>query len=117
LKKIQIPPILVMIIIGCIARNYFGDVMKPFNNKWAQWLRTCCLGIILTRGGMNITFRGKGIIVALMALVPICCEAAAIAVASLIVFGMPIEVGFSLGFAVAPVAAAIIVPLLMKWDS
>ena len=52
-----------------------------------------------------------------MALIPITCEAIAIALAALGVFGMPIEVGFSLGFAVAPVAAAIIVPQLMKWDS
>ena len=66
---------------------------------------------------MNISFTGKGIFVALLALIPILCEATAIALVALGVFEMPIEVGFSLGFAVAPVAVAIIVPQVMKWDS
>lgn len=32
---ISIPPIIGMIIMGCIVRNCFGDVVKPYNNDWA----------------------------------------------------------------------------------
>ncbi len=54
--KIHIPPIIMMIVMGCVVRNFFGDVVKPYNNAWAQWVRTCCLAILLVRGGMNVTF-------------------------------------------------------------
>jgi uncharacterized ion transporter superfamily protein YfcC len=30
--KVRFPPILAMIIMGCIAGNFFGSVVKPFNN-------------------------------------------------------------------------------------
>jgi Kef-type K+ transport system membrane component KefB len=35
LKKIHIPPIIAMIVMGCVARNFFGDVVKPYNSVWA----------------------------------------------------------------------------------
>ena len=27
LKKIHIPPIIAMIVMGCVARNFFGDIV------------------------------------------------------------------------------------------
>jgi hypothetical protein len=35
LKIIHIPPIIAMIVLGCVARNFFGDVVKPYNSAWA----------------------------------------------------------------------------------
>ena len=35
LSKVRIPPIIGMIIMGCIVRNLFGDVVAPYNNEWA----------------------------------------------------------------------------------
>ena len=35
LKKIHIPPIFAMIVMGCIARNFFGEVVKTYNSVWA----------------------------------------------------------------------------------
>jgi hypothetical protein len=35
IKKVTLPPILGMIVMGCIGRNYFGDLTKPFPNVWA----------------------------------------------------------------------------------
>jgi Kef-type K+ transport system membrane component KefB len=35
LKFVQIPPLTAMIVMGCIARNFFGDVVKPYNSTWA----------------------------------------------------------------------------------
>lgn len=115
-KNINIPPIIAMIIMGCITRNFFGDVMKPYNNAWAQWIRVSCLGILLTRGGMNVSFTGKGILVVLMTFIPLMFEATTIALIAMGIFGMPIGIAFSLGFAVSALAVAIVAPLLMKWD-
>ena len=66
--------------------------------------------MLLTRGGMNISFSGKGILVLLMTFIPMFCEAATIALIGLGVFNMPIEISFSLGFAIASVAPAVVVP-------
>jgi hypothetical protein len=105
-----------MIIMGCIVRNFFGDVVLPYNNAWAQWVRTCCLAVLLVRGGMNVSFAGKGLIVLLMTFIPLMFEATAQALIGLGLFNMPIEVAYSLGFAVASVAPAIVVPQLMRWN-
>jgi NhaP-type Na+/H+ or K+/H+ antiporter len=69
------------------------------------------------RGGMNISFAGKGIIVVFMTFIPMFTEASTIALIGLKVFNMPIEVSYSMGFAMASVAPAIVVPKLMRWDS
>lgn len=59
---------------------------------------------------MNISFTGKGILVVFMTFIPLLCEATTHALIGLAVFDMPIEISFSLGFAVASVAPAIVVP-------
>jgi hypothetical protein len=59
---------------------------------------------------MNISFTGKGILVVFMTFIPLLCEATTNAIIGFAVFKMPIEISFSLGFAVASVAPAIIVP-------
>ena len=110
LGKIHIPPIIAMIVMGCVVRNAFGDVVKPYNSSWAQWVRTCCLGILLTRGGMTISFTGKGILVITMTFIPLFFEATTAALIALGVFKMPIEMAYTLGFALASVAPAIVVP-------
>jgi len=66
---------------------------------------------------MNISFTGKGILVLFMTFIPLMFEATTHALIGLAVFGMPIEISFSLGFALASVGPATVVPLLMRWDS
>ena len=66
---------------------------------------------------MNITFKGKGMIVVLMTLTPMICEATTVALIGLEVFKMPIEVSFSMGFAVSSIGASVVVPQLIRWDS
>jgi hypothetical protein len=59
---------------------------------------------------MKITFTGKGILVAFLSIIPMLCEATTNALIGRAVFNMPFEISFSLGFAVASVATAIVVP-------
>lgn len=35
LTKVRIPPIIAMIVVGCVVRNFFGSAVSPYNNKWA----------------------------------------------------------------------------------
>lgn len=106
-----------MIVMGCVVRNFFGKSVEPYNSTWAQWIRTCCLGILLVRGGMTISFSGKGILVVILTFIPMMVEATTNALVGLGTFNMPIEISFALGFSVASVAPAIVVPQLMRWDS
>lgn len=70
LTKFKLPPIIGMIVMGCVVRNFFGDVVKPYPTVWAQWLRYCCLAVLLVRGGLQVTFQGKGLIVLFMSFLP-----------------------------------------------
>jgi len=53
LEKVKLPPIVGMIIIGCIVRNFFGSTIKlAYPDAWAQWMRAIILAILLVRGGL-----------------------------------------------------------------
>jgi hypothetical protein len=68
---ITIPTLVGIIIFGCIARNWFPvSIMEHYPEKWAEWIRTVCLSIILMRGGLELDFEGKGLIVVLLTLIP-----------------------------------------------
>jgi solute carrier family 9B (sodium/hydrogen exchanger), member 1/2 len=51
-KGIQIPSLITMIIMGCIARNLFGRVQDPFPNLWSSYIRSFALSFLLIRGGL-----------------------------------------------------------------
>ncbi len=51
-KKILIPSLIGMIIMGMIARNFFGGVLAAFPTDWAQEIKSICLSILLIRGGL-----------------------------------------------------------------
>lgn len=114
--KLRITPILGMILFGCIARNFFGSFMTAFPNDWAQYIRSCTLAIVLTGGGMRLTFKGKGVIVFLMSFVPLFCEATTFALIGMGIFGMPIEVSYAMGFALGSVAPSIVAQQTLRLD-
>ena len=58
----------------------------------------------------SVSFRGKGMLVIIMSLVPMIVEACMMALMTYGLFGMPTVLCFVQGFASAAVAAAIIVP-------
>jgi hypothetical protein len=116
LKKVKIPPVIPMILMGCITKNFFGKPVEAYNNVWAQWLRNCCLTILLARGGLLVSFSGKGIIVLFLSFVPQVFEATTLALMGFWAFKFPIEVSFTFGFTIATVGSAIVVPSLMKWN-
>ena len=74
----------------------------------------CSLGIVLVRGGLQVTFKGKGLVVLLLSVVPSLVEATAIALVGMGVFKMPIEVSYAMGFAAASVATVIVAEACMR---
>jgi hypothetical protein len=52
IKVITIPPLIGMIIMGCVARNLFGELTVPFPDKWASVIRNILLANLLVRGGL-----------------------------------------------------------------
>jgi hypothetical protein len=67
----------------------------------------------LARGGLQISFKGKGVVVVLLAIVPNIVEACTAAGIAYSVTEMPIEVCFTLGYVLSNVAASIIVPNML----
>ena len=113
-EKITIPPLVGMIVMGCIARNFFGSKMDHLNDDWSEWVRMVCLSVILLRGGLELDFEGKGLTVVLLTLCPQFVEASAAAVISKIIFGFTWSICVALGFVLAAVSPAVVVPSCMK---
>lgn len=70
IKGIVLPPLILMIIMGCIARNLFGSVMEPYPAPWTSFIRGFCLSILLIRGGLQVSFSGKGLVVVFLSVIP-----------------------------------------------
>jgi len=70
-KKLAIPPLVGMIIFGCIARNIFeSSAPDVYSEMWADWIRQVCLCVILMMGGLELEFSGKGLTVLLLTFGP-----------------------------------------------
>jgi hypothetical protein len=69
-QKIVIPSLIGMVLMGMIARNFFGEIMEPFPSIWSQYIKSICLSLLLIRGGLQVKFKGQGKITVLLALVP-----------------------------------------------
>jgi solute carrier family 9B (sodium/hydrogen exchanger), member 1/2 len=112
--KVAIPPLVGMIIMGCICRNFFcTDYMMHYPEATAGRLRSVCLSIILLRGGMELDFTGKGLTVVLLTLCPQVCEALMSGIATYFIFGMPWPLCVCMGFCLGAVSPAVLVPSLM----
>ena len=114
ISKFEVPALVPQIIIGMIARNLFGDFMEAYPEKWAIFIRKCILSLILTRGGMNVTFKGKGILVVLLVVVPQTIEVFVNGFLAEGFFGMPMAFGFCLSYAIGTIAAAVLVPGMLS---
>lgn len=106
---------LAMIIMGFIARNFSGSLTDAYPNDIAAWFRNCVVAVLLTRGGMGISFTGQGLIMALVIITPQLFEATAIALVSHGLFHMPMSVSFCLGYCVATVAGSLVVPGMLSF--
>lgn len=111
MTKYTIPPLMGMIIMGCVARNYIGgQTLTAFPGYWSQWIINCVVALHLTRGGLQVTFRFKQLLMMGIMILPQLCEVAMIALITYGFFRMPVEICFCMGYAVGTVANSIVVP-------
>ncbi|XP_076150101.1 sodium/hydrogen exchanger 9B2 isoform X1 [Alosa pseudoharengus] len=116
------PPLLGMLLAGILLRNIpvVTDAVK-IDKDWSAALRTIALAVILARAGLGLDGSAlkklKGVCMR-VGMGPCLIEAAAIAVASHFIMGLPWVWGFILGFVLGAVSPAVVVPsmLLLQKD-
>ncbi|XP_054457514.1 sodium/hydrogen exchanger 9B2 isoform X2 [Anoplopoma fimbria] len=111
------PPLLGMLLAGLLLRNvpYITDAVY-INTHWSSALRNVALSIILTRAGLGLDpsalSRLKAVCLRL-AIGPCVVEASIVAVVSHFLLGLPWVWGFILGFVLAAVSPAVVVPSML----
>ncbi|XP_034413320.1 sodium/hydrogen exchanger 9B2 [Cyclopterus lumpus] len=111
------PPLLGMLLAGLLLRNvpYITDAVY-IDTHWSSALRNIALSIILTRAGLGLDpsalSRLKAVCLRL-AIGPCVVEASIVAVVSHFLLGLPWVWGFILGFVLAAVSPAVVVPSML----
>ncbi|KAF3837588.1 hypothetical protein F7725_005052 [Dissostichus mawsoni] len=111
------PPLLGMLLAGLLLRNvpYVTDAVY-IDTHWSAALRNIALAVILTRAGLGLDpsalSRLKAVCVRL-AVGPCVVEASVVAVVSHFLLGLPWVWGFILGFVLAAVSPAVVVPSML----
>uniref|UniRef100_A0A668AB63 Cation/H+ exchanger transmembrane domain-containing protein n=1 Tax=Myripristis murdjan TaxID=586833 RepID=A0A668AB63_9TELE len=106
-----------MLIAGLVLRNvpYVTDAVY-IDTEWSAALRNIALAIILTRAGLGLDpsalSRLKAVCVR-VAIGPCMVEACVVAVVSHFLLGLPWVWGFILGFVLAAVSPAVVVPSML----
>ncbi|XP_018537713.1 sodium/hydrogen exchanger 9B2 [Lates calcarifer] len=111
------PPLLGMLLAGLLLRNvpYITDAVY-IDNHWSAALRNIALSIILTRAGLGLdpsALRRLKAVCVRVAIGPCVVEACVIAVVSHFLLGLPWVWGFILGFVLAAVSPAVVVPSML----
>ncbi|XP_023233238.1 sodium/hydrogen exchanger 9B2-like [Centruroides sculpturatus] len=114
---LTLPPLLGMLIMGMILQNVpYIDVAKDLNPKWSSDLRSIALVIILLRAGLGldpIVLRKLSGACFRLAFTPCIVECITIAIISHFLLEFPWLWGFILGFVIAAVSPAVVVPSML----
>lgn len=111
------PPLLGMLLAGLVLRNvpYITDAVY-IDTHWSAALRNVALSIILTRAGLGLNpsaLRRLKAVCVRLAIGPCVVEACCVAVVSHLLLGLPWTWGFILGFVLAAVSPAVVVPSML----
>ncbi|XP_028408354.1 sodium/hydrogen exchanger 9B2-like [Dendronephthya gigantea] len=115
---LKLPSLLGMLIAGFVLKNVDGiDVAKEIDNEWSLTIRNVALVVILLRSGLgldqNALKRAKWTI-GRLALLPCIAEAITVAVMGHLLLDMGFLWSFQLGFLIAAVSPAVVVPTLLE---
>ncbi|XP_060793823.1 sodium/hydrogen exchanger 9B2 isoform X2 [Neoarius graeffei] len=112
-----IPPLLGMLLMGLVLRNVpYVEKAVFIDQKWSSSLRSIALAIILTRAGLGLNpaaLRKLKMVCLRVAVIPCTVEACTVAVVSHFLMGLPWIWGFILGFVLAAVSPAVVVPSML----
>uniref|UniRef100_A0A6A7G0F7 Sodium/hydrogen exchanger 9B2-like n=2 Tax=Hirondellea gigas TaxID=1518452 RepID=A0A6A7G0F7_9CRUS len=114
-----LPPLLGMLLVGIALRSVpgiriIGDSLLP---EWSAAIRNIALVVILLRAGLGLdpkALKTLSLVVFRLAFVPCLIETTVVAVVTHFLLGFPWLWGFMLGFILAAVSPAVVVPCLLQ---
>jgi NhaP-type Na+/H+ or K+/H+ antiporter len=110
ISLVDLPPLLGMLIAGFIIGNTFEINL---NKKYSSILRSIALIIILLRAGLGLdpkVIRKLSAVCLRLSFIPCFIEALTISIATHLLLDFPLKWGFLLGFVLAAVTPAVVVP-------
>ncbi|XP_066303499.1 sodium/hydrogen exchanger 9B2-like isoform X4 [Branchiostoma lanceolatum] len=117
IQRIKLPPLLGMLIVGILLRNVPGIMVGSWIDPvWASSIRLVALTVILIRAGLGldpVQLRRLSWTVLLLAFLPCVVEASTLAVVIHFLLDFPWLWGFMLGFVLAAVSPAVVVPSML----
>lgn len=120
IARLGLPPLVGMLLAGLGLRNLVPDLIERIPEDWSVALRLLALTVILIRAGLGLDLvalrRLRGPFLRLSFL-PNLAEAAAVAFASAALFDLPATWAILLGFVIAAVSPAVVVPGLLELQS
>lgn len=116
----RLPPLLGMLLAGLLLRNLPGEPIRSEHDLlgydfpwWSNKLRSCALAIIMLRAGLGLDLaklRKMGLATARLAFCPCFAEALTVGLLAAPLLSMPPAWGGTLGFVIAAVSPAVVVP-------
>ncbi|GFR84744.1 mitochondrial sodium/hydrogen exchanger 9B2-like [Elysia marginata] len=114
---IYLPPLLGMLVVGVILGNVpHISFAKDIIPSWSSSCRQIALTVILIRAGLGLdphALRRLSCVVVRLAFLPCLIETIVDGIASHLILGFPWSWGFLLGFVIAAVSPAVVVPSLL----
>ncbi|XP_050390226.1 sodium/hydrogen exchanger 9B2 isoform X3 [Patella vulgata] len=113
---IRLPALLGMLIVGCLLGNVpHINVADDIQMTWSIGARQIALAVILIRAGLGLdpkALKRLSFVVIRLAFSPCLMETITDGIVSHFLLGLPWEFGFMLGFVLAAVSPAVVVPSL-----
>jgi len=112
----RLPPLLGMLLTGIVIKNIPGMTFDQYWTRTSSILRGIALVVILMRAGLGLdpqALKRLSGMVFRLAFTPCLVETVVVAVASHLLLGFPWMWGFMLGFVLAAVSPAVVVPSLL----
>ncbi len=118
-RRIRLPGLVGMLLVGMLCGPHVLNVIQPELFKMSADFRMAALVVILLRAGLKIQAQriiSMGRPILLMSFIPSTFEGIAITLSAPFLFGMSHVEAAILGFTVAAVSPAVIVPAMIKFS-
>ncbi|MBW2528216.1 MAG: cation:proton antiporter [Deltaproteobacteria bacterium] len=117
-RWLRLPPLLGMLAAGVVfgALNVDAGLGGPRLEDYSSPIRTAVLALVLLRAGLGIPLeelRRSGALGLRLAILPLLADAALVTTGGVLLLGLPLPSALVLGFLVAAISPAIVIPGLL----
>lgn len=116
-ERLRLPKLLGMIVFGCIVGPAYLDFLDGRSLEIGKELKSIALVTVLITGGLGISLsqlKKMGRPALLLSIIPAGLEGFAVAIASVKMFGFTFIQGGILGFIIAAVSPAVLIPSMVS---